>query len=144
MENKEPWEPTFPAGYTFSPENVYGGSGSACPSPGPAYLARGPAVDILAAPMTTATVAVLVSTTRAELVRRSSGVRGSSGGASGGGGNLGHRGGGVGSGGEGEKERLNAMEYNNAYVDGRWGIFWHAGAMRPITHKASLAGRLYQ
>ena len=46
----------------------------------------------------------------------------------------------MGSGGEGEKERLNAMDYNNAYVDGRWGIFWHAGAMRPITRKASLAG----
>ena len=32
------------------------------------------------------------------------------------------------------------MSYNNAYVDGRWGLFLHAGAMRLVTRKASLAG----
>ena len=32
------------------------------------------------------------------------------------------------------------MAYNNANVEGRWGLFRHAGAMRLITHKASLAG----
>ena len=42
--------------------------------------------------------------------------------------------------GEGAKERLNAMAYNNAYVDGRWGILRHAGAMRLINRKESLAG----
>ena len=47
--------------------------------------------------------------------------------------------GGVGGGGEGAEERLNAMAYNNAYVEGRWGLYRHAGAMRLITHKASLA-----
>ena len=41
---------------------------------------------------------------------------------------------------EGAEERLNAMSYNNAYVEGRWGLFWHSGAMRLITCKASLAG----
>ena len=30
--------------------------------------------------------------------------------------------------------------YNNAYVEGIWSIFWHAGEMRLITRKASLAG----
>ena len=26
MENQEPWEPTFPAGYTFAPDAAYGGN----------------------------------------------------------------------------------------------------------------------
>ena len=46
----------------------------------------------------------------------------------------------MGDGGEGDKDLLNTMAYKNAYVDGRWGLFWHAGAMRLITRKASLAG----
>ena len=32
------------------------------------------------------------------------------------------------------------MAYNNAYVEGRWGLFRHMVAMRLITRKASLAG----
>ena len=32
------------------------------------------------------------------------------------------------------------MSYNNTYVDGRWGLFRNAGAMRLITCKASLVG----
>ena len=32
------------------------------------------------------------------------------------------------------------MAYNNAYVDGWWGLFRHTGAMRLITRQASLAG----
>ena len=32
------------------------------------------------------------------------------------------------------------MAYNTAYVAGRWVLFRHAGAMRLITRKASLAG----
>ena len=32
------------------------------------------------------------------------------------------------------------MAYNNAYVDGQWGLFRHTGAMRLITCKASLVG----
>ena len=32
------------------------------------------------------------------------------------------------------------MAYNNAYVEGRWGLFRHAGATRLITRKASLEG----
>ena len=32
------------------------------------------------------------------------------------------------------------MAYNNAYVDGWWGLFRNAGAIRLITCKASLAG----
>ena len=34
----------------------------------------------------------------------------------------------------------NAIAYHNAYVEGRWGPFRNAGAMRMITQKASLAG----
>ena len=30
------------------------------------------------------------------------------------------------------------MAYNIAYVEGRWGLFRHAGAMQLITRKASL------
>ena len=33
----EPWEPTFTAGYTLSPETAYGDSVSARPAHGPAY-----------------------------------------------------------------------------------------------------------
>ena len=32
MENQEPWEPTFPAGYTFVPDAAYGGKMSPRPS----------------------------------------------------------------------------------------------------------------
>ena len=32
------------------------------------------------------------------------------------------------------------MAYNNAYVELRWSLFLHAGAMRLITCKASLVG----
>ena len=32
------------------------------------------------------------------------------------------------------------MAHNNAYIDGRWGLFRHVGEMRLITCKASLAG----
>ena len=32
------------------------------------------------------------------------------------------------------------MAYNNTYVEERWGLFGHAGAMRLITLKDSLAG----
>ena len=46
----------------------------------------------------------------------------------------------MGDGGEGAKECLNAMDYNNTYVDGRWGLFRYAGSMRIITRKASLVG----
>ena len=38
MENQELWEPTFNAGYTLPPKNVYKGSVSALPATRPAYL----------------------------------------------------------------------------------------------------------
>ena len=47
---------------------------------------------------------------------------------------------GRGGGGTGDKEDLNAIAYNNTYVEGRWGLFRQAWAMRIITCKASLAG----
>ena len=46
-------------------------------------------------------------------------------------------GGGVG---RGSENRLKTMAYNNDYIDGRWGLFRHIGAIRIITRKASLAG----
>ena len=39
-----------------------------------------------------------------------------------------------------EEERPNAITYNNTYMEGRWGLFWHAEAMWLITRKSSLAG----
>ena len=53
------------------------------------------------------------------------------------GGGGGGAGGGSGSTGE---ERPNATAYNNAYMEDRWGAFRHAGAMRLITQKSSVAG----
>ena len=40
MESQEPWEPTFPAGYTLSPESTYRGGVSTRPAQGPAYPDR--------------------------------------------------------------------------------------------------------
>ena len=140
MENQEPWYPTLPAGYTLSPDTTYGGSVSTHPTHGPAYPARCPTLDTSAAPTSAATASTVAPTAKAESARRSSGSCGIGSGAIGGGGSLGRGSGGVGGGGEGAKERLNAMAYNNAYIDGRWGLFRHAGAMRIITRKTSLAG----
>ena len=52
----------------------------------------------------------------------------------------GRRGGGPGGGSTGEEERPNAIAYNNAYMEGRWGLFRNTGEMRLITRKTSLAG----
>ena len=97
-------------------------------------------MDASAAPTSAATAATAAPTAKEELARRSSGGRDIIGGASGGGGSSGRGSGGVGGGGKGDEEHINAMAYNNAYVDGRWGLFQHAGAMRLITCKAILAG----
>ena len=140
MENQEPWDPTFPAGYTLSPETACEGSVSTHPAHGSDYPARWTTVDTSAAPTSATTVATVAPTAKSESARQSSGDRGISGGASGRGESSGHGNGGVEGGSEGAEERLNAMDYNNAYVDGQWGLFRHAGAMKLITHKASLAG----
>ena len=140
MENQEPWEPTFPVGYTLFPGTTYGGSGSSHPAHGPAYLSRWPAMDTLATPTSVATAAASASRAKAELEIRSSGGHSISGGAGRGGGNSGCGSRGVGGGGNGAKERLKTMANNNAYVDGPWSLFRHAGEMRLITCKTSLAG----
>ena len=54
--------------------------------------------------------------------------------------NPGLGGGGAGGGSTGEEERPNAIAYNKTYVEGRWGLFWHARVMRLITQTAILAG----
>ena len=85
-----------------------------------------------------AAAAAATSAARAEAARQSSGGCGSSGGTGGEAGIWGRGGGGRGDGIRVAEDRPNAMAYNNDYVDGRWGLFWHAGAMQLITHKASL------
>ena len=54
--------------------------------------------------------------------------------------NLSGGGGGAESGSTGEEDRPNAIAYNNAYMEERWGLFRHAGVMRLITRKSSAAG----
>ena len=132
MENQDPWDPTFPSGYTLTPEAAYRGGVSTRPTPGPTYLARWSTLETSTAPTVAAAVEMVAPTLKAESVRRSGGR--------GGGGNPGRGSGGIGSGGEGAEERLIAMADNNVYVKGRWGLFRNAGAMRLITLKASLAG----
>ena len=140
MENQDPWAPTFPARYTLSPEAAYIGGVGTCPTKVLSYPARWTTLNTSAAPTSAASVTTVTPTLKAESVRRSSGGHGISGGTGGGRGSSGRRSGGVGGGGKGAKERLNAMAYNNAYVEGRWGLFRHSGAIQPITRKASLAG----
>ena len=131
MENQEPWEPTFSAGYTLTPEAAYGGNMSTRPTPGPTHPARWPTSEALTAPAVAAAETV-APTLKAEPARRSGGrVVG---------GHPGPGGGGLGGSGAGDEERLNSMAYNNAYAKVRWGLFRHAGAMILITCKASLAG----
>ena len=140
MENQDPWEPTFPVGYTLSPKSAYVGGVSTRPTHGLAYPAIWPTSYTLAAPTLAAAAATVAPTLKSESARRSSGSCGISDGTGGGGGNSGRVIGGIGGGGKGAEERLNSMVYNNAYVEVRWGLFRHAGAMRLITCKASLAG----
>ena len=47
MENQEPWEPTFPAGYTLVPDTAYRGNISPRPSQGPPTSARWNLVETL-------------------------------------------------------------------------------------------------
>ena len=58
MENQEPWEPTFPAGYTFSPKDAYRGRMSSRPTLGPNHTDQWPPSEISAAPTVTATAPV--------------------------------------------------------------------------------------
>ena len=118
MDNQEPWDPTFPSGYTLTPKAAYGGGMSKRPTPGPTHPARGPTSETTAAPAVAA-AATMAPTLKAEPASRSGG-RGV-------GANPGHGGGGIGDGGAGDEERLNSMAYNNAYMEGRWGLLWHAG-----------------
>ena len=110
MENQELWEPTFPAGYTLTPEAAYGGGMSTRPTPGPTKTAQWPTSETLAAPAVTtaATVALIL---KAEPASRSGGQ--------GVGANPGRGGRGTGGGSTGDEERLNSIAYNNAYVEVR-------------------------
>ena len=140
MENQETWEPTFTVGYTLSPKSAYGGGVSTHPSQGPAYPSRWPTSDTSAAPISAVAAATVAPTLNTESARRSSGSRSVSGVTGEGRRRLVRGSRSIGGGNEGAKERLNAMAYNNAYVEGQWALFRHAGAMRLITRKAILAG----
>ena len=96
MENQEPLEPSFPAGYTLPPEKFYRGSGGGCPAPKPVYPEVSPAVDASTAAASTASAAEAALAARAEAAIQSSGGRGSSGSAGKGVGIWGHRCGGRG------------------------------------------------
>ena len=114
MENKEPWYPTFPAGYALTPKAAYRGGVSTRLTPWNNPLARWPTSEASFAPVLAAAETV-APTLKAEQARRSGGQ--------GGGGKPGRGSGGIGGVGEGAKERLNAMAYNKAYVKGRLGPF---------------------
>ena len=100
------------------------------PTPGSNHTAQWPPLETLAAPVVTF-AATVAPTLKAEQASQSGGQ--------GVGTNPDRGGGGTGGGRAGEEERINSIAYNNAYVEGRWGLLWHAGAMRLITHIASLA-----
>ena len=119
MENQDPWEPTLPAGYTLSPEAAYGGGVRTRSIQGPDYPARWPTSETSAAPTSAAATETVAPTLKSEPARRSSGVCSISSRTGGGGGSSGCRSGGIRGGGKGDEERLNAMAYNNAYVEGR-------------------------
>ena len=110
------------------------------PTKGTAYPARWLTSDTSADPTSLAAAATVAPTLKSESARRSSGGRGISGVTGKGGGSSGCRSRGIGGDGKVAKDLLNAMAYNNAYVEGRWGLFRNAGAIRLITHKASLSG----
>ena len=110
------------------------------PTQRPAYPAQWPTSDTLTAPTSAAAAATVAPTLKAESARRIIEGCSISIGTGGGRGSSVRRSGGIGGGGEGADERLNAMAYNNAYVEGRWGLFRHTGAMQFITRKESLVG----
>ena len=72
MENQEPWEPTFPAGYTLTPEATYGGGMSSLPTLGPNHTAQWPPSETSTAPAVTATAPV-APTLKSEPASRSGG-----------------------------------------------------------------------
>ena len=130
MENQEPWEPTFPAGYNLAPDAAYRGNMSPRPIQGMHTSARWAPAETPTAPPRT--VPTPKAPSKAEPASRRGGrgvsANPSSGGVWAGGGST------------GEDERPNAIAYNNADVEERCGLFRNAGAMRLITRKASAAG----
>ena len=108
---------------TLSPDAAYGGGMSSRPTQVPNHTAQWPQSETSATPLVTATAPV--APTKAEPASR--------GGGQGVGATPGRGCGGPGGGSTGEEERPNVIAYNNAYVEGRWGLFRHTGAMRLIT-----------
>ena len=65
MENQGPWEPTFPASYTLTPEASYGGGMSTRPTPGPTHPAQWLASETSAAPSVASAAATVAPTLKA-------------------------------------------------------------------------------
>ena len=95
MENQKPWEPTFPGGYTLTPEATYGGGMRSWSTPGPNNTAEWPQSETSAAPTVT-TTEMVAPTLKAEPASHSGGQ--------GVGGNPGRGGEGRGGGSAGEEE----------------------------------------
>ena len=71
MDNQEPWEPTFPAGYTLSPDAAYGGVMSSLPTHGTNPSSQWTPSETMATPLVTATAPV--APTKAEPASRGGG-----------------------------------------------------------------------
>ena len=121
---------TFPAGYTLSPDAAYGGGMSSSPTQDPNHAARWPPPETASTPLVTAIEPVASMKAEPESCSGGQGISAT----------PGRGGGGPGGINTGEEERPNEIAYNNAYVEGRWGLFRHARVMILITRKDSLAG----
>ena len=91
------------------------------PTPGPNHTVRWHPLETTAAPAVTATATVVL--TLKDKPASCCGRRGV-------GANPGREGRGTGESRAGEEERPNAIAYNNAYVEGRWGLFQNVRAPR--------------
>ena len=108
MDNQELWDPTFPAGYTRSPNAAYGGGMISRPTHGTNPSAQWTPSETTSTPLVTSTAPVAPKKAKPA----------SRGGGRGGGTTPGHQGGGPGGGSMGEEEQPNAIAYNNDYVEG--------------------------
>ena len=141
MDNQEPWEPTFPAGYEFpNPPSTGGGYGRHGDASG-GGLATGAAPTFSAAASTAAAAAAeaaraaaTAAAARTAAASAAATTAAALAAAGGGGGRPRARAP------TADPPRLNQMAYNDDYVDGRWGLFRHAGAMRNIVRAAKEAG----
>ena len=70
MYNQDPWDPTFPAGYTLTPEATYGGGMSTRKTPGPNHTDQWPQLETSASPAVTVASMVALHLARASAHQR--------------------------------------------------------------------------